>query len=62
MPNYEKCVMYKIICNDTTIKDIYVGSTCNFTRRKCGHKSDCNNANTSRYNLKVYQFIRTNGG
>ena len=62
MVNYQNCIIYKITCNDTTIKDCYVGSTCNFARRKCGHKTRCNNINDNGYNLKVYQFIRDNGG
>jgi hypothetical protein len=32
--DYSKCVMYKIVCNDLEITDIYVGHTTNFTRRK----------------------------
>lgn len=62
MPDYSKCIIYKITCNDTEITDSYVGSTCNFTRRKCNHKSDCNNINGRGYNVPLYKFIRTNGG
>ena len=62
MPNYSKTSIYKICCKDTTIKDIYIGSTCNFIKRKYQHKSSCHNENTKKYNLKVYQFIRDNGG
>jgi len=35
--------MYKIVCDDLDVKFNYVGSTQNFTRRKCQHKSDSNN-------------------
>ena len=62
MPNYNKANIYKLCCKDTEIKDIYVGSTCNFTRRKCCHKSDCNNEKSKHYNLYVYRFIREHGG
>jgi len=62
MPDYSKTVIYKLCCNDTTIEDIYVGSTCNFTHRKYQHKSNCNNPNNKDYNYKVYQFIRDHGG
>ena len=62
MPDYSKCVIYKICCNDTSINDIYVGSTCNFRRRKTQHKSHCHNQNAKEYNLKVYEFIRDHGG
>ena len=61
MPNYSKTIIYKICCKDTTITDIYIGSTCNFNRRKYAHKNDCNNEKQKKYNLKVYQFIRDNG-
>jgi len=60
--DYSKGLIYKLCCKDPTIKEIYVGSTTNFTQRKRGHKSDCCNININRYNFKVYQFIRENGG
>jgi hypothetical protein len=62
MPDYSKAVVYKLCCKDVQIKDIYIGSTCNFSRRKCLHKNFCNNEKNKAYNLKVYQFIRDNGG
>lgn len=54
--------VYKLVCKDTQIKECYVGSTKNFTRRKQTHKSTCNNEKNKHYNLYVYQFIRENGG
>ena len=62
MPNYNNSCIYKIFCKDKEIKDIYIGSTTNFTDRKGGHKYTCNNPNDKNYNIKVYQFIRDNGG
>ena len=62
MVNYSKGLVYKLCCNDTKIKDIYVGSTTNFIRRKCTHKSACNNENDKHHNIHVYKFIRNNGG
>jgi hypothetical protein len=62
MPDYSKAIVYKLCCKDVQIKEIYIGSTCNFSRRKCAHKTICNNENDQSYNLKVYQFIRDNGG
>ena len=62
MPDYSKCVIYKLCCKDLNIKEIYIGSTCNFSKRKCDHKKVCNNKNSKRHNLKVYKFIRDNGG
>lgn len=61
--DYSKSCIYKLCCKDTNITDCYVGSTTNFRSRKYHHKSSCNNENNSGiYNLKVYQFIRDNGG
>lgn len=59
---YQNGVIYRIICKDPTIKECYVGSTCNFRRRKNGHKTHCNNENARSYNFNVYKFIRENGG
>lgn len=61
MVNYNNSIIYKLCCKDINVKDIYVGSTTNFIRRKCEHKSKCNNINDKYYNLNVYQFIRDNG-
>ena len=57
MVNYSNSIIYKLCCNNTDITDIYIGSTTNFSRRKCQHKSKCNTSN-----FTVYQFIRANGG
>jgi len=59
---YQKAVIYKICCKDINIKEIYVGSTCNFNRRRNGHKSMCKSEKGRYYNLSVYQYIRNNGG
>ncbi len=40
----------------------YVGSTTNFTKRKSGHKTACNNENDNAYHYPIYEFIRNNGG
>ena len=60
--NYSKTIIYKIVCNDLNITDVYVGHTTNFTKRKALHKYDCNNINRKNYNLKIYNTIRNNGG
>jgi hypothetical protein len=62
MVNYNNSIIYKLCCKDINVKDIYVGSTTNFTKRKQKHKSDCNNENSKNYNFNVYKFIRNNGG
>jgi hypothetical protein len=59
--DYSKTVMYKIVSNDLNIRDCYVGSTTEFTKRKWCHKSNCANINCKMYNFKVYKFIRDNG-
>jgi len=53
---------YKIVCNDSNVTQIYVGSTVNLKNRISKHKSRCNNPNVESHNAKVYKFIRDNGG
>ena len=60
--NYSNTIIYKLVCNDINITDIYVGHTTDFIRRKANHKCSCNNENNKKYNYYVYQFIRNNGG
>ena len=60
--DYSKTIIYKIVCNDLTVKDCYVGHTINMTKRKCQHKSVCNNEKDKKHNLKIYKIIRENGG
>lgn len=63
MPNYANSSVYKLLKQDDyDNKNIYIGSTTNFKVRKNNHKTCCNNDNAKSYNLKVYQFIRDNGG
>ena len=62
MPDYSNTIIYKLCCKDASINETYVGSTCNFNRRKSQHKYRCNNETDVCYNLKVYQFIRKFGG
>jgi len=61
--DYSKSLIYKIVCNDNNIKNIYIGSSTNFKNRKYHHKSNCYNENDKEhYDLYVYKFIRENGG
>ena len=62
MVNYENGIIYKLCCKNLDVKEIYIGSTTSFRKRKCKHKSDCNNINSRYYNRYVYEFIRENGG
>ena len=59
--NYNNCCMYKIehIEDDSLL---YVGFTTNFNKRKGDHKSCINNVNGNKYNYKLYQMRRENGG
>jgi len=59
---YENGMIYKLCCKNTNIKEEYIGSTINFNERKRTHRHSCNNTNDKHYNIKVYQFIRDNGG
>ena len=60
--DYSKTIIYKIVCNDLNIVECYVGHTTNFIQRKYKHKYSCNTEYSEKYNYKIYQFIRANGG
>ena len=60
--DYSKGLIYKLCCKDVSIKEEYVGSTTNFRVRKNNHKYSCCNPQCKKYNRKVYQYIRENGG
>jgi len=52
--------MYKSVCDDLNINFTCVGSTTNFAKRKCLHKS---RSNDDKYrNQKVYKVINEHGG
>ena len=54
--------VYKLYCKDLAIKEIYVGSSIDINARIRSHKNASHNPNNGDYNLKVYKFIRDNGG
>ena len=61
--DYSKTIIYKIVCNDLEKTEVYVGHTTDFTKRKSRHKNNCiDEKQKSHYNLKIYQYIRVNGG
>ena len=62
MINYNNTIIYKIYCKDKNIKEVYIGSTTNFTQRKWGHKTKCTNPKDRHHNQYKYKFIRENGG
>ena len=61
MPDYSKGYIYKIVCKDSSIREMYIGSSTD-SYRKCKHKSACNKETDVHYNLKIYKFIRAHGG
>jgi hypothetical protein len=60
--DYSKTVIYKIVCKNEDVKDVYVGSTTRFNERRREHKKYCINEKYKKHNYKVYQVIRANGG
>jgi len=62
MSRYQNGLIYKLVSNNPDIKDTYVGSCCNLYKRKAEHKSNCYNKKNKNHNLRIYKFIRENGG
>jgi len=63
MPHYENACIYKIKHNeDYDDENIYIGSTCDIIKRRCKHKTACNNQNDKTHNTYIYKYIRENGG
>ena len=60
--DYKKVIIYKLVCDDLSVKDLYVGHTTDFTNRKKLHKQCSLNPTNSKHNYKVYKMIRDNGG
>ena len=60
--DYSKTIMYKLVCNDLKITELYVGHTTDMTERKYHHKYDCNTEKGKKYHQKKYVYMRENGG
>ena len=60
--DYSETIIYKLVCKDSSIKEIYIGHTTNFVQRKNSHKISCCNVESVNHNRYVYKFIRNNGG
>ena len=60
--DYNNTIIYQILCNDISIKGVYVGHTTDFTRRKNQHKNACNKPTNKMHNFRLYKVIRENGG
>jgi len=54
--------IYKLHHAEDNKKKCYVGSTANYEQRKYMHHHNCNNPNCKQHDLKVYRYIRRNGG
>ena len=55
---YNNTIIYKIVCTDLNIKDLYVGHTTDFKSRKRIHKYSCNTiSDDKRFNIKLYTII-----
>ena len=62
-PNYNTGLIYKLVHKeDYDNKNIYIGSTTNFTKRKDSHKSCYNLSTKKAYNQLKYVYMRDNGG
>jgi len=59
-------VIYKIFCKNEEVKDLYVGQTTDFTRRKYAHKRVCfkkmHEYNNKNKYTSLYNIINLNGG
>lgn len=60
--DYSNTIIYKITCKNPEITDKYVGHTIDFSKRKYAHMNNTNSERSPCYNLKLYKFIRDNGG
>ena len=54
--------VYKLVCKDINVKEIYIGSTVNINQRRRQHKNCCTKTTSPDYNVHVYTYIRENGG
>lgn len=61
--DFSKTIIYKIVHKeDPDNHDSYTGHTTEFTKRKNQHKIACLNPADKKHHLKIYQYIRENGG
>ena len=60
--DYSKSCIYKIVCKDLEVKELFVLSTTQFRKRKSVHKAACNDAENRYHNLPMYTKINAHGG
>ena len=56
--DYKDALIYKLVCKDLSITDLYVGHTTSFKDRKRDHKSHCINQCSRR----IYKTMNNHGG
>jgi len=54
--------IYKIVCKDASVTELYVGQTKDFKDRRWHHIGNSKNPKSKKYNFKLYQYIRHYGG
>lgn len=55
--------VYKLICNDRSITEVFIGYTTETALTLAAdHKGKCNRTEGKQYNRRIYQVIRANGG
>ena len=63
MNDYSKSSIYIVKHkDDVNNENCYIGSSRDFHKRQIKHKSNCYNTKCKDYKMKVYQYIRSNGG
>jgi hypothetical protein len=60
--DYAKCCIYKLVCKDLAITDVYVGHTTNFSQRKAEHHRNSKTETRKEHSYRVYEKIRDTGG
>jgi hypothetical protein len=60
--DFSNTVIYRIVCNDLSITECYVGHTTDFIRRKYAHKRTCNKEGKKSHTIKLYATINDTGG
>jgi predicted GIY-YIG superfamily endonuclease len=56
--DYSNTIIYKIVCKDLNVKELYVGNTVNFRQRKTQHKKACVCESNKSQNLKIYKKLK----
>ena len=56
--DYQNTVIYKIVSKNLDIKEMYIGHTTNFNKRRQHHKDRATNECEEAYNVYIYKFLR----